>query len=132
MRTYVIPARATTKSNLFELLRTRCMDWQYSFQADIMRYYLKGVRQTYDEMGGLEFFESTSTEQRRKMWSAIFDQNKVMVATASLGQIHRRESNYEHLCLCVRTVLDFHPYASLAFLGSLSMSCFSQVSVSGI
>ena len=62
-----------------------------------MRYYLKGVRQTCDDMGGLEFFESTSTEQRGKMWSAIFDQNKVRVATASLGQIHSREYNHGNL-----------------------------------
>ena len=55
MRTYIISARATTKSNLFELLRTRCMDRQCSFQGNIMRYYLKGVRQTCDEMDGLEF-----------------------------------------------------------------------------
>ena len=87
MRTYVIPVRANTKSNLFELLRGRCMEWQYSFQGEIIKFYLKGVRQTCDEMGGLEFFESTSTEQRRKMWSAIFDQYKSAMASASLGQV---------------------------------------------
>ena len=87
MRSYVIPARASTKSNLFELLRGRCMEWQYSFQVEIMKFYLKGVKRTCDEMGGLDFFKSTTTEERRKMWSALFDQDRMAMAAASLGQL---------------------------------------------
>ena len=36
-RMYIIPKRAVTKSNLFELLRNQSMKWQYTFQGKIMR-----------------------------------------------------------------------------------------------
>ena len=38
-------------------------------------------------MGGPEFFKNTTSVQRRKMWSAIFDINKVVMGQKSLGQI---------------------------------------------
>lgn len=86
-RLYIIPKRTVTKSNLFELLRGRCMNWQYSFQSEIMRFLKKGVKRTCNQMGGREFFETTTSVERRKMWGAIFDSNKVAMGKMSLGQI---------------------------------------------
>ena len=86
-RKYIIPKRTVTKSNLYELQRGQVMEWQYGFQGEIMRFLKQGVKRTCNVMGGLEFFQATTSIERRKMWGAIFDSNKIVMAKKSLGQI---------------------------------------------
>ena len=63
------------------------MEWQYGFQGEIMRFLKRGVKHTCKLMGGLEFFETTTSTERRKMWGTIFDSNKIVMGKKSLGQI---------------------------------------------
>lgn len=87
IRTLIAPARHQTRSANYELDRQRCMSWQAKFQNAIMAWFMSGVRSTCEAMGGVEFFETSTVGERRRMWSAIYKQAPKEMALQSLATV---------------------------------------------
>ena len=82
---FVVPARLEQKIGTKTLLETMTNDCD-RYQNSIMSFYLAGVKEAVQILGGLSAWEAAGSTQRLVVFGKIFDTAPLDMAVAALGQ----------------------------------------------